>query len=135
MEPGWHPIAGATGQTLVATANGIYNVTFTDVNGCSATSAGFAFTGRGQDLLTAGSQLTVFPNPAQGEVVLQAADVEPDMTLAIISVLGETVMQATVRAKNGQLLHTLDVSGLSKGVYLLTLKGRQHVHTTRLVVQ
>ena len=130
-----NPIPGGTSQFYTATGSGFFTVTVTDANGCSATSAPFTFTGTGKDNADAAIQLTVFPNPAQGEVRIQADNAEAYMVLTITNVLGAAVAEVPVAAKNGQLLHTLDVSGLRKGLYLLTLKGRQHVLTTRLVVQ
>src|SRR5690606_16792218 len=64
------PISGATGQTYTPSSNGTYTVTYTDANGCSATSAPVNFVNTSGIEENEGSTFSVYPNPVQHTLFL-----------------------------------------------------------------
>jgi len=75
---------------------------------------------------------SVYPNPVKG--ILTIASSEPRQAdITVISPQGQTVL-----TKNGQTIgksYQLDLTGLSSGVYMITLKNSDGVETIKIVVR
>ncbi|MBL0019774.1 MAG: hypothetical protein IPP17_25920 [Bacteroidetes bacterium] len=83
------------------TATGSYSVTLTDSNGCSATSAPFAYTFIGIDNGQA-TWLDVYPNPvAQGEGVTFRLRQSGSFRLKLYNGLGQLVLDRPLDGANG----------------------------------
>ncbi len=83
-----------------------------------------------------GLQVSVFPNPASSEVTLawQAVSSDP-LVVSLYNSLGQMVMSRSVSDPSplGQL--SLDISGLSSGLYQLEVRQGGEVQTVRLQVE
>jgi hypothetical protein len=126
------PITGATNSTYTMTQNGTYTVVVTSANGCSATSQSFVVTNVGIHSLSMSSGLTVFPNPSEGNAItVQLLSGEPINHIRITDVSGRVVY--TEQAL--QARRVLDLSALSKGMYLLEVINDNAHYSKRLVIQ
>ncbi|MEX1132721.1 MAG: T9SS type A sorting domain-containing protein, partial [Flavobacteriales bacterium] len=123
------PIDGATDADLTASSNGVYTVTTTNENGCSATSAPFTVSTVGI-AETAGTGFNVYPNPNNGQFTIQLEGVIGSTTLY-------TIHDATGRVvKQGSLLSTATVVELPDaraGMYFLQVV-QNGVNTTHRIV-
>jgi len=80
--------------------------------------------------------LEVYPNPSNGLFYLSADHLEPDeLQIEITDARGRTVLKRTMRHAGGSLNETLDLSGMSEGLYLLQVTGREGSGTQRLQVK
>jgi len=123
------PIPGATNADLTATSNGVYTVTTTNADGCSATSDPFTVSSVGI-VEAAGTGFNVYPNPNNGQFTIQLGGVIGSSTLY-------TVHDATGRVvKQGSLVSTATVVELPDaraGMYFLHVV-QNGVNTTHRIV-
>ena len=99
-----------------------YSVTGTDFNGCSSiaifTQTVINCTSDINKLSVGSKQLSVYPNPANDNIVIHSST-----ELGLITIynsLGETVLQT--RSKNAQ--EQIDITKLCAGVYIIQVQGR-----------
>ncbi len=123
------PIPGATEADLTVTSNGVYTVSTTNEDGCSATSEPFTVSTVGIDeAVSVGSN--VYPNPNNGQFTIQLGGVPGSTTYY-------TVHDATGRlVQQGALVSTatvVELSGARSGMYFLQVV-QQGVNTTHRVV-
>ncbi|RYY12670.1 MAG: T9SS type A sorting domain-containing protein, partial [Cytophagaceae bacterium] len=129
-------IAGATGQTYVvngsATTYGSYTVVVTNSFGCvSQPSVPQVITTTKSGI--AGASLQVYPNPTPtGLVTLELSGFRSATQLAVIDALGRVVSAETLPATTGVVTHSLDLSRMASGVYMLRLTNADGVETRRL---
>jgi hypothetical protein len=109
-----NPISGATGQYLVITAPGTYQVQVTGPTGClSALSDPYVYVGLGENLV-AGS-VKIYPNPSTGIMRIMAPDLgSRSFEVRIFNAMGRMVLCM----KN---TFTFDLSGMDAGFYYLTI--------------
>lgn len=113
----WHyngtQITGAASQRFLATLAGTYRVDVTDTNGCSGSSAGFAWAPA--NVLEAGSvDIQLSPNPASTIVNITAPVA---VNVCVSSMDGRVVIRDSAAA-------TIDLGGLSGGLYLVRITDR-----------
>lgn len=70
----------------------------------------------------------IYPNPADQEFIISLLNAE-NTALTIFNQMGEVVMNQNLN----QLKNTIDVSGLSSGIYLVKITGTDHTSTLPLV--
>jgi hypothetical protein len=122
------PILGATGQSFTATANGNYAVELNE-NGCLDTSSCVSITT--VDILQNNfrNTLVVFPNPTEGNFVID---------------LGENYnsIKINITDLNGKLIHTNDFNNSQilslnilapAGVYFLTIISAEQIAVIRII--
>lgn len=73
----------------------------------------------------------VFPNPNQGVFTIEGRLAESH-ELQVLSLDGKSIYQTTVK---GFFNKELNLSGLSRGIYLLTLSGNEHHIIQKIVIQ
>ncbi len=117
--PASHTYASMTSYTVTQTVSNAYgeDTYSVEINALSV-----------DEINDAGIQ--VYPNPAVDRVVIQLTETSSFGSWRIHSVKGEQVLQGGI---NGNV-ETIDLSSLSKGVYMLELHGDESVQK-RLVVQ
>ncbi|HVD96870.1 MAG TPA: T9SS type A sorting domain-containing protein [Cytophagaceae bacterium] len=73
--------------------------------------------------LNFGSELSIsiFPNPAQDALTVQIYNLKGDVTIELINTLGQSVLIKT----NATASNTLDLSGMSAGVYYANITGTE----------
>jgi PKD repeat protein len=109
------PIAGATSQNYSPLASGDYTVTYTDVNGCSATSAAFTFTlnvSVEEENVTANS---IYPNPSSGIVTIRLNEAVLNGTISLLDINGKVLVQQRM---NGIMMQ-FDPENLAAGIYYI----------------
>ena len=130
-------IAGATGQTYVVNGLpaqfGSYTVVVTNANGCaSLSSTALVITAARNGI--AGASLLVYPNPTPtGQVTLALTGYRLATQLTVLDALGRVLISELLPANAGTATRTLDLKGVTTGVYLLRLRNTEGVETRRLV--
>ncbi len=135
----WHlagaPISGATSRVYTPTRSGVYTVTITDANGCSATSAQFAFTLVGIDDESVITRYDLYPDPNVGQAVLQMTLATPmRVRLTLMNLLGQQLLVhdegivSTVRRE-------LDLRSFTPGMYFLHIHAGDRTMIRKLIRQ
>ncbi|MFD1552463.1 hypothetical protein DNU06_10470 [Putridiphycobacter roseus] len=107
-------VTGAINQTFVPGVDGDYSVTYTDVNGCSATSSMFSFSDYSSVDDYDGKTLIIYPNPAA-----EVLNFNKILNVEVIDLSGKIVLAANQ-------VNAIDISDLSPGMYALkTSNGKQ----------
>ncbi len=78
-------------------------------------------------------QLTLFPNPAKEQVNYELSE-GGKYTLELTDVTGKTIMSKSF-VSNGNQKHSLDLTGLSKGLYTIKVYNANTVFSNKLVVE
>ncbi len=78
--------------------------------------------------------LTLCPNPASGRVTVQFSPSFTSGTLSLSTLLGETVRREQVTLTGGTKSCTLNLAGLTPGVYLLTATGPAGTQTVEKLI-
>ncbi|MBM2816839.1 MAG: family serine peptidase [Ignavibacteria bacterium] len=116
-------IKGATNQYYTPNYNGIFEVDFTDSNGCSSMSEPYDFkfiTDRTQ--VTRGI-LNLYPNPSTTTLNIGYTSEFPvRFKFKIITVLGKTLFEENVSEPDGTYQKKIDISKLAYGMYLIILQ-------------
>ncbi|MDX1447139.1 T9SS type A sorting domain-containing protein, partial [Lishizhenia sp.] len=107
-------IAGETGQSFTATANGNYGVIIT-LNGCVDTSECIAVTTVGVEKVELAEAFTVYPNPTQGTFNVRFDQVQDHVSFRVFNLAGELI-QVDEMSYSDHITMNID---LPKGVYLL----------------
>ncbi len=126
-------ILGAnTNETFVGEV-GLYTVTVTDANGCTAT-ASFDVQIVGLADLGLGDAIAIFPNPSNGSTTLSIQLLEAQqVSLMILDIQGKIQFQHNYAFKSGKNEVLIDLSTLADGVYFVQLENSNFKHTKRLV--
>ena len=77
------------------------------------------------------SMLEVSPNPTSGLLSVRTRFLGGSTTLSVISLHGARILDVPLRKEN----ETIDLSGLSPGMYLLQVRGTQGIATQRIIVE
>ena len=123
-------IVGATSQSYTPMVNGNYAVEIT-LGNCTDTSACVAVMGVGIQEFGAGN-ISVFPNPSQGEINISIVNGESAFDYAITSLVGKLV-------KEGNDIYTQDlqinIGNESEGVYILKVTQESRTYLFKIVLQ
>lgn len=109
------PIADAEQAELTPDAAGMYTVTVTDDNGCSSTSAEYAFihTGVAEAAQQAGARIS--PNPGTGHFILTSPHAHAGARYSIFDSTGQLVQQGVI----GGVRTSIHLEGHMAGLYFL----------------
>ncbi|HXC03819.1 MAG TPA: T9SS type A sorting domain-containing protein, partial [Bacteroidia bacterium] len=125
-------ISGATGQTYTPSVSGNYLVEVTNGSGCSASSTAYAFTETGIISWVTAVNITVYPNPALGDVTFVITGGGVHTEIYLYDMLGKVIKAIPVITTRTTLFH----DDLAEGVYLYRITSDQVViGTGRLVLQ
>ncbi|WP_115462813.1 T9SS-dependent M36 family metallopeptidase [Winogradskyella aurantiaca] len=74
--------------------------------------------------------LSIYPNPTQSELFIDAKTSLGDVTIRIVDINGRVVLN-----KNAEIfdLYQLDISGFNSGIYFLTIKGDQVTYNHKII--
>lgn len=125
------PIPGETGMTHTPVANGDYHVVATDVNGCTNTSnviAGITV-GVSEDLKSA---VTVYPNPASGQLNISFGQIRENVTLSIMNAQGQLMFNSEITTTPSC---QVDLSAYSEGVYFLRITSKEQSVLQKIVIR
>jgi PKD repeat protein len=110
-----------------------YNVSLTVFNACGDSDT---YTSSLQAALQLGGvewtmmDLEIYPNPAQGFITLES-DFAVEGQITLVDAMGRTVLQTTA---NGLAQHTLDVSDLAGGMYVLRIVNEGQFYQDRIQI-
>ena len=126
------PVAGETGQSFTATADGSYAVIVT-TSGCSDTSACTAVT-VGLNELLANDLLEVYPNPSNGEFTVGVQGlVANEVIIEVLDFSGRVVGTRKFNNVNGQLTASMNVN-VDAGSYLVRVTANGESATKTVVI-
>lgn len=124
------PIEGATDISYTAIENGAYAVIVSH-DACSDTSDCFIVVSVGVSESAFENEITLFPNPSDGDFSIDLRDHYTDVTMSIFDLNGKIIQSGVYNG--GQLLDLkLDEA---PGVYLLSMQAGAKVSTIRLVIR
>ncbi|WP_294680319.1 T9SS type A sorting domain-containing protein [uncultured Fluviicola sp.] len=132
----WNDPQNQTTATAVNLCAGTYTCVITDQNGCSVTVETTIFSSTTSVTeLFAGSQFTLFPNPAAEQVTIRSENAFElgIIELRILSVSGEVVKKQVVDFSNNHEV-MIPLSDLKSGVYFVELQ-KDGVSTQRMCVK
>lgn len=132
----WNDPQNQTTATAVNLCAGTYTCVITDQNGCSVTVETTIFSSTTSVTeLFAGSQFTLFPNPAAEHVTIRSENAFElgIIELRILSVSGEVVKKQVVDFSGGKEV-SIPLSDLKIGVYFVELQ-KDGVSTQRMCVK
>lgn len=123
---------GETSQNITPSADGLYVVRITDSNGCVYQySKGFLkgtiVTPTGIPENADGRDVLIYPNPGNGIVHVEYPETGITTTIKVYDVYGRQVMQVSDQA-------VLDFSGMSTGVYYITVSAGDFSSTHKFVL-
>jgi F0F1-type ATP synthase assembly protein I len=124
-------IGGATKATLIVDAPGTYSVQATQ-NGCTGAMSDLltiVITGIDQNALP--GAMTIYPNPVTESLQVQwmGFDLSQGIELRVVDLSGQVIVQQTIHSVN----HSIDVSCLTSGAYLLQASQRDRTQTQRFI--
>lgn len=109
-------IAGETGQSFTATANGNYAVIVTE-NGCTDTSSCVSVTSVGIASVDMVNGISVYPNPTSGIMNIQLQNATGADVL-VYNVFGQLVLTQKLTGSSVQV----DLSAYEAGIYYITVR-------------
>ena len=89
----------------------------------------------GIDQKTLESTIRIYPNPVRNELTLSIMGKEQSLALTITNANGRLVYSEKLVNITADYSKKLDMSGFSKGIYLLKLSSNDHVYTEKVIVQ
>jgi hypothetical protein len=80
------------------------------------------------------NSITVSPNPAYGNLYISYYANENDVVnISVADAIGRVLLTVTINVFQGENSHTVDLSGIASGIYLLRLEG-SNIHATSKIV-
>ena len=122
------PIAGETGQSFTATANGNYAVIVTE-NGCSDTSTCTSFTTIGIDELPATFGFVAFPNPTEDAVTVELDHPVAETTIIVTDIQGKVISEVY----HDSLSQAEVQLGEAKGVYFVSVTSATYTSRVKII--
>ena len=135
---------GAVTETIEVGTTGIgfdiksYSLSITSEHGCESTQNitvvfDFAYC-FGIDEEESQSMVNIYPNPAEGRITIDLIPFRHEITLRLFNVDGQQVYKEIISANLKNDTHTLDLSGLSPGIYVLQLKTDEGTFHGKLII-
>jgi hypothetical protein len=122
------PINGETNSTYTASQNGSFAVVI-DLNGCSATSDCYTIDFANISNLEATDVFQMYPNPAKANVTIISFS-ENAQVVEVYSLEGQLLLNETFSKKMN-----LDVSILTKGIYIVQVRSENKVNQQKIVIE
>lgn len=125
---------GALTQTITVTDTGIFAVTVTDANGCSASDQTVVVE---EDCLGIEegdglSSIRSYPNPTNGILYIQSnLPLRTDISLSILNAKGQLLQSEPMTEQ----LQTISLEGLSSGIYFLRITSSSIQKVERIILQ
>jgi hypothetical protein len=127
---------GDTTQTIVVNSTNVYSVEVS-LGGCSGSDSITVTIINGmQENHSWNGMINVYPNPAKDKIIIQAeSKKEMDGIVSISDVAGRILIRKDFQFIGGLNSQTIDLSGLAKGMYFLTLRTSENSVTLNVVVE
>jgi hypothetical protein len=127
-------IAGATNQSYVALQSGLYTVIISDSLGCvNAANLDVVITGMQE--VSSGNQISIFPNPSQGNFIIELDDEKftGEISISIVNAVGQTieVRQLSIQSAEKEEFQFNDVAN---GIYFIEIKSGDTRATEKILI-
>jgi hypothetical protein len=122
-------IEGETGQSFVAVASGDYAVIITD-NSCTDTSDCYNVTITDMEDHDFDSQIIVYPNPANSCINIENNGLFENITVELTNISNQRIIKRNINSSN---LLSIDISGLSAGVYFIKICTKRNTIIKRFI--
>jgi endonuclease I len=131
-----NPIAGATSATYDWTTQGNYSVEIQQFDECPSFTSNAILVGTAvEETPSVEFDLSVFPNPSEGRVVVKTHASRPTAAqLTILDMTGKVVYTSQENLNGGLNLIAIEEQ-LSAGVYTVEISSGASAQTTRLVIR
>jgi PKD repeat protein len=113
----WNPGTGNS-ETVNGLNAGNYTVTVTDANGCTASAQTVVGSNVGMADASWATAVRLFPNPTQGQLMVELPDGIHATEAQLIDMTGRTLARYSING-NGRL--SLDLRGMTEGLYHLRI--------------
>jgi hypothetical protein len=87
------------------------------------------------DILPALGTFTVYPNPGHGLFTFHAAGITGQLELEVFNAQGQLFTKDAFRNNDVTYLRTINLTGLSKGVYMVRLVSGEKVHLRKIILE
>lgn len=127
-------VAGQTGSTLPGNAvskNATVYCVYIDEHGCASEPSN-SIVGL-EDITGLSSQLTVYPNPNNGNFEVRFGDVSGTMNISITNALGQIVYTSKVQV-NANSTEVIRLNGIETGAYQLKVEGSTGVGIQSIII-
>jgi len=122
------PVLGETGQMFMPTSNGNFAVIIS-LDNCSDTSGCFSVNTFGvEDNFD--HEISVYPNPTSGQVILSVNKALSNSTVSIVSLTGQTILRKE-NVSGTQII--FDISTQPSSVYYIEVSEGNHVARTKII--
>jgi uncharacterized delta-60 repeat protein len=122
------PIAGQTGQVFTPMSNGNFAVIIS-LDNCSDTSGCLSVTTFGIEN-NFDHDISVYPNPTSGEIMLSVNKALSNATVRIVSLTGQTVLKKE-NLNGSQIM--FDISSYPSGIYYMEVSEGSHIARTKVI--
>ncbi|MBU1720812.1 MAG: T9SS type A sorting domain-containing protein, partial [Bacteroidetes bacterium] len=126
-------IPSANYQTYAPSESGIYSVLIHDENGCMNVSDTLALYFISDEFTDAAHNWTVYPNPAESEVIVDITGISDVFVLRLTDISGQELFAETFEPSS-QFRQTWDVSHLAAGVYFIRLETESGISVKKLIL-
>lgn len=123
------PLAGETAQSYTAIANGSYAVIVID-GACQDTSSCYTYTSIGIDEPGTDNGFALYPNPTNGQVTIELAEVMSSVAVEVLDIEGRVVINRSMAF--GSVI-ILDAAILERGTYIIRITTDQGTYVDRLI--
>ncbi|MFA6924111.1 MAG: T9SS type A sorting domain-containing protein [Bacteroidales bacterium] len=122
--------------TVNPTVNTTYIVTGTDGNGCTNTGISVVQVSVGVNEYFANNNLRIYPNPNNGNFILELNSANnDDVEIRITNLLGVMVYQEKNVAIKGGLTKEISLTDKSEGVYIVAVIGNEGIVNRTIIVR
>ena len=127
---------GDTTRTIVVNATDVYIVDVT-LGGCGGSDSITVTVINGiQESHSWNGLINIYPNPAKEKITVQTESKKDiDAVLSICDLAGRILIQKDIQFHGGLNSQTIDLSGIAKGLYFLTLRTIENAVTMHIVVE
>ncbi len=82
------------------------------------------------------SNINIYPNPATSNLNVELnSENEGQLNFRIVDMMGRTISTESVENFGGSLHHTINVSDLAKGIYMLSIESKQGSSVKKFIVE
>ncbi len=125
-----------TGQSIEVESEGLWEVTGTDVNGCTDMDSvylTFSVCTGTETLKNAKMDLFIYPNPTTGKITVEMLDnfIKQQTEIRIYNSLGEVLLRKSMENKSMEV----DLSSFPKGLYYLNLQNSKTSKTVQIILK
>jgi hypothetical protein len=124
------PVPGEVNRTFTATSNGNYAVIITE-NGCSDTSVCYNISIVGTDAINSGSELSVYPNPANGKITIEFDRYYSNIMVEVVNLQGLALLKQLFDYEHNKI--ELDLNEFEPGIYIIKLITRERTILQRIL--